>query len=828
MMNKNTTSVFKNLHYYVMLCFLLQLPMQAQTTYYMDATLGNDMNDGTSISTSWQTLNKLNTSSFSPGDQIKFKAGDTFTGRLVISSSGAPGNPIIYDSYGSGELPILDGQGAINTVFAENKEYLEFKNIKITNFRSGTITSSDRFNAMLFEADDYGTVNHLHFDNITVFDVNSSSDDNVGVTRYYGGILFYAKGTTLKSNFNDLVVKNSTFENIGRTGVNIRSEWWYRNRDTNFGDDLGDGRLDNWYGSTNVVFKDNIFQNIRGNGLIVRVSIDALVEGNFFNYCADEISGNATFCFNTDGTVFQFNEAQNTVYNVGDTDARGIDSDFRVKNTLIQYNYLHDNQLGGIVATGGPEVAGTYPERFNIGTIIRYNILENNGRQGMHFSGAIDGLEVYNNVLYADDTHSNITILNFKKWMVFPNNLNFYNNIFAYETGTTGFVYNDGDPSSLGATNLTFSNNVYFGAQSTNIPITANSQSMPNVTKDANYSLANPFFVDPGNGTLGYILAEGSSAADLGLNLNQPLNDYYGNPVEPAPINAGVYQGVLAEPIAPPTTSITRGEVIEDAHTRGDSSNLNTNYGTAALVEAKDISTSLPRTGMFKFNVPSGLTDVVSAKINVYASISRVDARQDVFEFFEYPNTWSETTVTESNRPALGNLLNTVTIFGDTGEYAWYKIDITDYFKNNLSASQISVAIQAVLGTNGGYQALGRFTSKEGAGGTGPNTTAAFIEIEVPTLGITEYQDLNTDFKVYPNPATTYFTLEKSFRNSDTLKINIFDLQGKKIKGFVEDVQPGVWKKSIDIEKLGLQRGIYIIKTSSFEHGEKSSKILIN
>ncbi len=100
--------------------------------------------------------------------------------------------------------------------------------------------------------------------------------------------------------------------------------------------------------------------------------------------------------------VFQFNEAQRTVFNSGDTDARGIDSDFRTKNTIIQYNYLHDNGLGGVVATGGNEVGGI-PTRFNLNTVIRYNIIENNARQGMHFSGNLIGCEVYNNIFYADD-----------------------------------------------------------------------------------------------------------------------------------------------------------------------------------------------------------------------------------------------------------------------------------------------------------------------------------------------------------------------------------------------------------------------------------------
>jgi len=526
---------------------ILLVNLTAQTTYYVDAISGNNSNNGTSTSTAWKTLSKLSSSTFSPGSIIKFKAGQTFTGTLVITSSGTPANPILYEMYGTGALPILDGLGSHYTVYSINKEYLEFKNIQFTNHRSGTIMSTDRFNALLFKSDDFGTVNHLHFDNITVFDVNSSIDESVSDTRYYGGILFYAKGDSLKSNFNDILIENSTFHNIGRTGVNFRSDWWYRNSDTNFGDDLGNGTLDNWYASTNVIIKNNTFDHIRGNGLIIRVTIDAMIEGNLFDYCGDGISGNATFCFNTDGTVFQFNEARNTVYNLGDTDARGIDSDYRTKNTLVQYNYLHNNGKGGFVATGGPQSPGFVPERFNKGTVVRYNILENNDLQGMHFSGNIDGLEVYNNVLYADSTYSDIVILNFKKWTAWPNDINFKNNIFFFAGSNSGFIYNDGQSSSNGATNLSFSNNIFFGPTPANIPISGNTQSMPNITKDNNYSLFDPLFVDPGNGTDGFHIIEGSPAAGTGLNFFQPLLDYYGNTIDTSSVNIGTYQGVLAE-----------------------------------------------------------------------------------------------------------------------------------------------------------------------------------------------------------------------------------------------------------------------------------------
>jgi hypothetical protein len=78
-------------------------------TYYVDSVGGHDSNNGTSISTPWQTIQKVNSSKFSPGDQILFNSGDTWREQLNITSSGSAGNPIVFGSYGSGSTPVISG-----------------------------------------------------------------------------------------------------------------------------------------------------------------------------------------------------------------------------------------------------------------------------------------------------------------------------------------------------------------------------------------------------------------------------------------------------------------------------------------------------------------------------------------------------------------------------------------------------------------------------------------------------------------------------------------------------------------------------------------------
>ncbi|MEO5647419.1 MAG: DNRLRE domain-containing protein, partial [Chitinophagaceae bacterium] len=482
--------------------------------YYLDAVEGDDNNDGISALTAWRTLNKINATYLSTGAKIYFKSGQTFTGLFNISNTGTAASPVIVDVYGGTAPAAIRGQGQPSAVFAYNRSYLEIKNLIVTNYRPGVIASADVFSAITIINEDAGTLNHIYFDNIIVDSVNSSNDEADGGTVYNGGLRFYTVGSRVQSKFNDVIITNCTFQNLSRTGCNFRSDWELRNVNTTFGQALGDGRTDNWIPNTNVVITDNIFRQIAGNGLIVRVSHKALVEGNFFDSCGTIISGNATFCFNTDSTIYQFNEAQNTVYNTGDTDARGIDADFRTKATVIQYNYLHNNGLGGVVATGGDQTAGQIPERFNVTSVIRYNLLENNARQGVSFSGAINGLDVYNNTLYADATESNVLIVRMAIWAVAPKNVRFKNNIFYFLGANPTYSFAAGSTYS-------FINNLFYGIHPASEPADPNK-----ITGDPRFN--NPGYED------GYKYLAGSAALNSGMLItNNGGRDYYNFPVSP-------------------------------------------------------------------------------------------------------------------------------------------------------------------------------------------------------------------------------------------------------------------------------------------------------
>ena len=111
----------------------------AQTTYYVSPT-GSDSNSGTSPTSPWQSLTKVDSTSFAPGDNILFQAGGNWYGQqLNITSSGTATAPITISSYGTGANPTFWGSvpvasSAFSPVAGATNTYFYPTATKITSF----------------------------------------------------------------------------------------------------------------------------------------------------------------------------------------------------------------------------------------------------------------------------------------------------------------------------------------------------------------------------------------------------------------------------------------------------------------------------------------------------------------------------------------------------------------------------------------------------------------------------------------------------------------------------------------------------------------------
>ncbi len=397
-----------------------------ENVYFVDSQNGNDTGDG-SIYNPWQSLEKINRTTFKPGDTILIKAGSVFNGQLVLNGSGSEAEPIIVDMYGDGPKPVICANGQYReALLIENVEYWEVNNLDLSN--KGEETTQHRAGVRLCATGTGEVYDHIYLRNLYVHDVNGVQKkcDEEGC-----GIYIECVGREIKTGFNDIRIENNHVANIDRNGIAQYNQSPNR--------------------STNVLVRNNLLENIGGDGIKIWGTDGALVEYNTIRG-GQLRSGNASagiWPFASTNVIMQYNEVSGLH---GTMDGQAFDADFYTVNTVAQYNYSHDND-GGFMLFCSPGYS------YSDGTVVRYNISQNDGSPGgsiMQFGGKATNTTVYNNVFYVPEHKSGFSFLKGGSWEGGgPSDNSFYNNVFYIEGALTKFGY--------AGENSFFSNNVFYG-----------------------------------------------------------------------------------------------------------------------------------------------------------------------------------------------------------------------------------------------------------------------------------------------------------------------------------------------------------------------------
>jgi hypothetical protein len=450
-------------------------------------------------------LAKVSATVFQPGDRILFKSGSVWTGQLWPKGSGTEAHPILVDKYGGDAKPVIHGAGqAEDALLLQNQEYWEVQNLEITN--TGTTSAVRR--GVHVASENYGDVHHIYLRSLTIHDVNGVDD-----VKENGGINFTSVGDSKSSRFVDLRIENNRIYHVDRNGIFGWSTHWVRSK---------------WYPSLGVVIRNNILDDIGGDGIVPVATDGAVVEYNVVSRANQRSEGYnvAIWAWSADNTLIQFNEAYLTK---GYRDGEGFDSDWNSRNTIIQYNYSHENDGGFLLIcnSGGQDPSDSIG---NIGTIVRYNISQNDHTRGINIAGPVAGAKIYNNTIYVGKNESVDLVLH-SDWGGWAKDMEFYNNLF-YVDGTARFSYGvsrnpDGSyvtaPGFGGSTNNIFDSNVFYG----NLTPTDDAHAL---TTDP--LLAGPGSGGPGRDTLaGYQLQSGSPAINSAKALEGSVRDFFGTAV---------------------------------------------------------------------------------------------------------------------------------------------------------------------------------------------------------------------------------------------------------------------------------------------------------
>ncbi len=469
--------------------------------YYIDSVNGNDNNSGTSELSSWKSLNKINQTTFLPGDKILFKAGGIWNGKLNPKGSGKEGSPIIIDMYGSGSKPLILGGGSVGNgvVYLYNQEYWEINNLEITNDAS---TGGDR-RGIQISASNYGIVNHIYLRKLLIHNIKGIVDQSAIEAKRTGGIAIETlDDKNLATRFNDILIEGCEIYSVDNTGI-------YTDNRRDVGDYPG---TPDWEKRkfTNVIIRNNTIHDVAKNAMIIRLCDGGVVE---FNLCYDTafraVTGNTIFSRSCNGTVFQFNEGY--LNKSQDYDGSLYDADLQSPNTIWQYSYSHDNAHG---------LFWSCTVQQDSGIVCRYNISQNDRGIIFCINYPVSSIYCYNNTVYSGAGVSPTIISERNNGGTGSRKYYFSNNIIYNSSTNAKYIF-----QSVGYTRL-INNNLFYGIHPNNEPA------------DLNKIILDPALVNPGSGGIGlntldgYKLKETSPCIDRGIKFyNHSNRDFYGNPV---------------------------------------------------------------------------------------------------------------------------------------------------------------------------------------------------------------------------------------------------------------------------------------------------------
>lgn len=415
-------------------------------TFYLSSSGGNDNNSGLTEDTPWASLAKINALKLIPGDTLLLKRGDIFKGQLTLrNESGTAEAPIVMATYGTGERPIIDGNGFLSSLYVQNSEFLHLSGLELkndggpsqtgepTNLRYGLYLQNTHLDGTILA---HYRIRDMVFKNIYPTDP-LTDDDQTGI-HAYGFNTSGSWGDELNpTRFEDMLIENCLFTRTGRHALRVLA-------------------------TNQLTIRNNLFEHVGGAGMVIGAnSSNILIEENTTNYTGSDLDprmaarGSGIWCFRTKNLVVQHNRF---LHARGIKDSFGMHIDIGNQNVVYQYNYSEDNEGGFVEVLGGNR---------NVG--YRYNISVGDGwrsrgtQLGRIFwvggwSGTVnaplasDSVFIYNNSVFVPD-HIQPRI-----WIeAVTQHTRIYNNI-VYAPSGLGQIFIKNDPSYND-----FDYNIWFG-----------------------------------------------------------------------------------------------------------------------------------------------------------------------------------------------------------------------------------------------------------------------------------------------------------------------------------------------------------------------------
>lgn len=447
------------------------------TQFYVSSTTGNDNSCGTTPSSAWQTIAKINAHTFLNNTTISFKGGDTFPGGIVLTTSVIASAPTI-NSYGVGQAIISPGNIS-DCVKATSVPSVTVTNI---NCAGGGIATSN-FNGIQIENNLLPNGTMIAGPTITNNTVTGFGYNCIHVIALNGADGFGDSGFIGVTVSNNLVHDCDGNDTNGGGAPKAGSACLYMSG--------GNGNLLDPHVADsiqNVTVSGNTFYNCTGTVGQVHTTGDGLLLFGVTTFSVDHniIHDTGTlgdlgaggpvgllvyFC---DSGVVSFNETYDT-HTDSFTDGQNMNIS-GCHDVIAEYNYMHGHSGGGgggqsylLIDTDGSRTLNNVDVRFNI---IDMTVAAGPALDVSTTNADLTNLRVYNNTFVGtgnmfaggcDIGGHNFTI-------------NVSNNIFA------AINFNAVNLTTVGcAGSITMTGNDYFFSGGNPFAVTLNGVAYPNL-----------------------------------------------------------------------------------------------------------------------------------------------------------------------------------------------------------------------------------------------------------------------------------------------------------------------------------------------------------
>ena len=348
----------------------------ASTTYYVSASGGSDTNDGLSPATAWKTLTKVSAQTFSAGDSVLLKSGDTWSGEsLELHGSGTSSNWITLSAYGTGARPAIKpyssvaaipapnptdeaANGILYAIYLHNVAGWKIKGLEIGFSKSGIVHVNDAA----------GVRDGLWIEDVYVHDIVKwpftsfpAAENRLPVFQrmsYSVGIFTFREEGSPAGRLQNVTIKNVTAE---RTDAPLEV------RHADNVDISGVHSVDSYREGlqlTGINYGTGSFSGTLKDSSFVRSGLNGMPWGTA------GVQFNAVKNFVADNIEVSHTQAPN------DIDGVGIDYEGLNVNVTVKNSYIHDNFDEAVMIYRNPQWSGGVE---NVNTSLIDNVFENNG-----------------------------------------------------------------------------------------------------------------------------------------------------------------------------------------------------------------------------------------------------------------------------------------------------------------------------------------------------------------------------------------------------------------------------------------------------------------